>query len=233
MAGHGLVHANCRSPRRTGDAGPSRRCRRRTCRAGAARARGLPAPRCRRPYSCRSFGGLADGADHGFCFYLWRYCMRDGDRAALHQRQASLRRWRAFGSLPALVIGFAEQVAQGPETEGWHGFLSPRWCRWEAVCNARHKSARPGRISRTPPSGPGLHGIGGLASRLGQHRGGFRGSAETAAGNPALFFWAKLPMVRRHDRNREATAAGAGALAEGAFGAPRSARPSAWRRRWR
>ena len=45
---------HCRSPRRTGDAAPSRRCRRRTCRAGAGRARGLPAPRCRRPCSCRS-----------------------------------------------------------------------------------------------------------------------------------------------------------------------------------
>ncbi len=44
----------CRSPRRTGGAAPSRRCRRRTCRAGAARARGLPAPRCRRPCSSRS-----------------------------------------------------------------------------------------------------------------------------------------------------------------------------------
>jgi hypothetical protein len=72
------------------------------------------------------FGAFADGAGHGFCFYLLRFCRRNGDRAALHQREASLRRWGAFCALHALVIGFAEQVAQGPETEGWHGFLSPR-----------------------------------------------------------------------------------------------------------
>ena len=43
----------CRSPRRTGDAAPSRRCRRYTCRAAGAPARAPPAPRygarCSRP----------------------------------------------------------------------------------------------------------------------------------------------------------------------------------------
>ena len=38
----------CRSPRRTGDAAPSRRCRRYTCRAAGAPARAPPAPR----YAC-------------------------------------------------------------------------------------------------------------------------------------------------------------------------------------
>ena len=39
---------NCRSPRRRGDASPSRRCRRYTCPAAGAPAPGPPAPRCRR-----------------------------------------------------------------------------------------------------------------------------------------------------------------------------------------
>src|SRR5262249_41549281 len=41
----------CRSPPRTGDAAPSRQCRRYTCRAGGAPARAPPAPRCDAPCS--------------------------------------------------------------------------------------------------------------------------------------------------------------------------------------
>src|SRR5262245_48032345 len=68
--------------------------------------------------------GFADGAGHGFWFWRFGFWFWIGCRQVVHELQASLRR-RAFARLPTLVIGFAERIAQGPETKGWHGFLSP------------------------------------------------------------------------------------------------------------
>ncbi len=128
VAGDGLVHGSCRSPRRTGDAARARPCRRCTCRAGAARARGLPAPRCRRLCSCRRTSGCLRWARATGCFSCsLRLVVSDiqfqrlrGRRLRLlrrrpHQFQGRLRRLGGFCLRLLGSVRPAEQVAQGPE----------------------------------------------------------------------------------------------------------------------
>ena len=151
---------NCRSPRRTGDAGPSRRCRRRTCRAGAARARGLPAPRCRRPCSSRScrracgrheplslsppaslpalaLAGLLPSRPSGFSRGF-----AGRERPAPPPASASSLVTCFLGLAALGLVGFAEQVAQGPERKAGMGVLARCWRRCIAVqANATHPGA--------------------------------------------------------------------------------------------
>ena len=252
----------CRSPRRTGGAAPSRRCRRRTCRAGAGPARGLPAPRCRRP--CSSPASAACGS----ATFVTGCCMSStvstsstvsGSTSSLRPAAASWGpgrrlpgrrhglgrglagdarrllqhlelRPRLLGLAALGLVGSAEQVARGAQTESCHGLLARCWRNLKLVLNATHAGVRACQPS-SPVANPPADGTGRLTSA---RRSPALATDRRARVWPLAAFLLGNPPYVAAMTATETIAAGAEGAGDGpAFGAPSSPRPCGWPRPWR